>query len=65
MWDKGKAMVRHSVLQADSTYVVLTHGEAHADIQVQGPIRLRSRSCISPWCHKALSRCEECMKFKG
>ena len=34
-WDKSKAVVRSSVLQADSTYVVLTHGDAHADIQVQ------------------------------
>ncbi len=35
-WDKSKAVVRNSVLQADSTYVVLTHGEAHADVQVRG-----------------------------
>ena len=34
-WEKSKAVVRHSVLQADSTYAVLTHGEAHADIQVE------------------------------
>ena len=36
-WDKSKAVVRHSVLQADSTYVLLTHGEAHADVQVWTP----------------------------
>ncbi len=33
-WDKSKAMVRSSILQASSTYVVLTHGEAQVDIQV-------------------------------
>ena len=33
-WDKTKAVVRDSTLQACSTYVVLTHGEAQADIQV-------------------------------
>lgn len=34
MWDKSTAWVRSSQLQADATWVVLSHGEAHADIQV-------------------------------
>lgn len=38
VWDKSKAVVRSSVLQADCTYVVLTHGDAHADIQVQSDL---------------------------
>jgi len=38
VWDKSKAVVRSSVLQADSTYVVLTHGDAHADIQVHSDL---------------------------
>ena len=33
VWDKSKAQVRTSQLHASSTYVVLTHGDGHADIQ--------------------------------
>ena len=35
MWDKSKAQVRTSQLHASSTYVVLTHGDGHADIQAR------------------------------
>ena len=43
--------MRHSVLQADSTYVVLTHGEAHADIQVlsHSPVRFEQLPHITLW----------------
>ncbi|CAK0782952.1 hypothetical protein CVIRNUC_006147 [Coccomyxa viridis] len=34
VWDKSKAQVRTSQLHASSTYVVLTHGDGHADIQM-------------------------------
>ena len=35
VWDKSKAHVRTSQLHASSTYVVLTHGNGHADIQAR------------------------------
>lgn len=35
VWDKSKAQVRTSQLHASSTYVVLTHGDGHADIQAR------------------------------
>ena len=39
VWDKSKAQVRTSQLHASTTYVVLTHGDGHADIQAS-PVKL-------------------------
>ena len=44
VWDKSRAQVRTSQLHASSTYVVLTHGDGHADIQASaGLFRLPSQ----------------------